>query len=121
MSSARPSETLKRILRSASFRLTLFYAVLFMASAGALFGTVYVTATAAMQDDMAAVLAEEERKGRKVLVLNGIDLAHVGPRFGDELELTPELRKKIEGEDRASLVSALAHDAGAHAHGTRRR
>ena len=62
-------------------------------------------------DDMAAVLADEAAKGRSVMVLNGIDLAHVGPRFGDELELTPELEKKIEGEDRASLVSALAHDA----------
>ena len=55
MSSAR----LTRILRSASFRLTLFYAVLFVASAGVLFATVYVTATAAMQSDMAAVLRSE--------------------------------------------------------------
>ena len=59
MSSARPSSTLGRILRSASFRLTLFYAALFIASAGALFATVYVTATAAMQNDMAAVLRSE--------------------------------------------------------------
>jgi len=59
MSSARPSSTLGRILRSASFRLTLFYAALFIASAGALFATVYVTATAAMQTDMAAVLRSE--------------------------------------------------------------
>lgn len=63
MSSARPTSsktgTLSRILRSASFRLTLFYAVLFMASAGALFATVYWTATAAMQNDMAAVLRSE--------------------------------------------------------------
>jgi signal transduction histidine kinase len=51
--------TLTRVLRSASFRLTLFYAVLFMASAGALFATVYVTASAAMQNDMAAVLRSE--------------------------------------------------------------
>ena len=50
---------LTRILRSASFRLTLFYAVLFVASAGALFATVYWTATAAMQNDMAAVLRTE--------------------------------------------------------------
>ena len=55
MSSAR----LTRILRSASFRLTLFYAALFMASAGVLFATVYWTATAAMQSDMAAVLRSE--------------------------------------------------------------
>jgi signal transduction histidine kinase len=59
MSSARPTSTLARILRSASFRLALFYAVLFMASTGALFATVYVTATAAMQTDMAAVLRSE--------------------------------------------------------------
>lgn len=64
-------------------------------------------------DKMAAVLAEEQARGRTVMVLNGIDLAHVGPRFGDELELTPELEKKIEAEDRESLVAALAHDADA--------
>ncbi|MDP2331615.1 MAG: ATP-binding protein [Reyranella sp.] len=59
MSSARPPRNLTRILRSASFRLPLIYAVLFMVSAGALFATVYYTATAAMQADMAAVLRTE--------------------------------------------------------------
>ena len=59
MSSALPTRTLTRILRSASFRFTLFYAVLFVLSAGALFATVYWTATAAMQNDMAAVLRSE--------------------------------------------------------------
>jgi HAMP domain-containing protein len=55
MSSVR----LIRILRSASFRLPLLYAVLFILSAGALFVTVYWTATAAMQSDMSAVLRSE--------------------------------------------------------------
>ncbi|MFN4017437.1 MAG: sensor histidine kinase [Reyranella sp.] len=55
MSSAR----LIRILRSASFRLPLIYAVLFVLSAGVLFASVYWTATAAMQNDMAAVLRSE--------------------------------------------------------------
>jgi len=59
MSSARPARTLARILRSASFRLPLIYAVMFMVSAGALLATVYYTATAAMQADMAAVLRTE--------------------------------------------------------------
>lgn len=71
MSSARPTRSsignstgssigeLVRILRSASFRLPLIYAVLFVLSAGALFVTVYWTATAAMQADMAAVLRTE--------------------------------------------------------------
>lgn len=55
MSSAR----LIRILRSASFRLPLLYAILFILSAAVLFTTVYWTATAAMQNDMAAVLRSE--------------------------------------------------------------
>jgi signal transduction histidine kinase len=59
MSSAPLTRNLTRILRSASFRLPLLYAVLFMLSAGALFITVYWTATAAMQNDMAAVLRTE--------------------------------------------------------------
>jgi signal transduction histidine kinase len=63
---------LSRIVRSASFRLTLFYAVLFMASAGALFATVYWTATAAMQADMAAVLRSEAYQLAEIHSRNGL-------------------------------------------------
>jgi len=58
MSSARPNRTL-RILRSAAFRLALIYAGLFVVSAGVLFATVFVIATAALQSDMQAVLRTE--------------------------------------------------------------
>lgn len=61
--------------------------------------------------DMGAVLKAEIAKGRSVMILNGIDLAHVGLRFGDEMEITPELETKIEAEDRESLVAAMALDA----------
>jgi hypothetical protein len=61
--------------------------------------------------DLGEVLKAEIAKGRTVMILNGIDLAHVGLRFGDELEITPELEKKIEAEDRNSLVAAMALDA----------
>lgn len=61
--------------------------------------------------DFGSILAAEKAKGRSVAILCGIDLAHVGPRFGDDLEITPELEKKIEAEDRKSLVDALALDA----------
>lgn len=61
--------------------------------------------------DFGEVLAAEAARGRSVLVLNGIDLAHVGPRFGDEDDVTPELEKKIEDEDRRSLVAAMSLDA----------
>ena len=43
---------LTRILRSAAFRLALIYAGLFTVSAGVLFATVFVIATAALQSDM---------------------------------------------------------------------
>ena len=61
--------------------------------------------------DFGAVVRAHRAKGRRVMVLCGIDLAHVGPRFGDDVEITPELERKIEGEDRASLVDAMALDA----------
>lgn len=63
--------------------------------------------------DLGAVVRAHRDAGRRVMVLCGIDLAHVGPRFGDDLELTPELEKKVEAEDRKSLVDALALDADA--------
>lgn len=50
---------LTRILRSAAFKLTLIYAGLFVVSAGVLFATVFVIATAALQNDMRAVLRSE--------------------------------------------------------------
>lgn len=59
------------------------------------------------------VLKERTKKGQRILVLAGIDLAHVGRRFGDELEITPELEKKIEAEDRVSMDHALKLDADA--------
>ncbi|MDP3542296.1 MAG: AmmeMemoRadiSam system protein B [Elusimicrobiota bacterium] len=61
--------------------------------------------------DLGDVLKAELAKGRTVMILSGIDLAHVGLRFGDDLEITPELEKKIEAEDRKSLIDAMALDA----------
>jgi signal transduction histidine kinase len=67
MSSAR----LTRILRSASFRLTLIYTGLFVVSACVLFATVFVIATAALQNDMQAVLRSE-----------ALQLADIHRRYG---------------------------------------
>lgn len=54
---------------------------------------------------------KKRSKARRIMILAGVDLAHVGPRFGDDLELNPALEKKIEGEDRASLARALKLEA----------
>lgn len=50
---------------------------------------------------------------KRILILAGVDLAHVGPSFGDELEPGPELSAKVESEDRVSLEHALKLDADA--------
>jgi signal transduction histidine kinase len=71
MSSVHRSRPLARILRSATFRLTLIYAGLFVVSACVLFATVFVIATAAMQNDMQAVLRTE-----------ALQLAEIHRRYG---------------------------------------
>jgi AmmeMemoRadiSam system protein B len=62
---------------------------------------------------MGAALKSLQERGKKVMILAGVDLAHVGPRFGDELKLGPELEARVEQEDRASLAHALSGDADA--------
>jgi AmmeMemoRadiSam system protein B len=62
---------------------------------------------------MGAALKKRQDRGEKILILAGVDLAHVGPRFGDELKLGPELDARVEKEDRASLALSLKGDADA--------
>jgi AmmeMemoRadiSam system protein B len=57
------------------------------------------------------ILKAEQRAGRRVMVLAGVDFAHVGRRFGDDLDVTPELEKRIEAADRDSLDKALRLEA----------
>jgi AmmeMemoRadiSam system protein B len=50
---------------------------------------------------------------RRVALVAGADLAHVGPRFGDAAPVSAAERERIEREDRAMLESVVAGDAGA--------
>jgi signal transduction histidine kinase len=97
MSSAPTStvRTFSRILRSASFRLTLVYAALFVFSAGALFATVFVTASAAMENDMAAVLRTE-----------GLQLAEIHRRFG-LLGLAEQITRRLNFRTRGPIYYLL--------------
>jgi hypothetical protein len=54
----------------------------------------------------------ESRPGR-VVVVAGADMAHVGPRFGDEHAYDDPKRRKLEAVDRESLDHAASLDAGA--------
>lgn len=48
---------------------------------------------------------------QRAVVIAGADLAHVGPRFGDEAPLSARDRDALEGKDRASLGHAAEADA----------
>jgi AmmeMemoRadiSam system protein B len=54
----------------------------------------------------------ESRPGR-VVVVAGADMAHVGPRFGDDRAYDAEQRTQLERADRGSLERATAVDARA--------
>lgn len=47
------------------------------------------------------------RRGHRVVLIAGADLAHVGPRFGDPKALSARQRKALEATDRQSLALAV--------------
>jgi AmmeMemoRadiSam system protein B len=49
--------------------------------------------------------------GRRVALIAGADLAHMGPRFGDPAPIEATERERIEQEDRAMLDAVVAGDA----------
>jgi AmmeMemoRadiSam system protein B len=58
--------------------------------------------------------------GRRVCVIAGADLAHVGPQFGDSESVTPAWQRDLEAEDRAMLDTVEAGDARAFFESARR-
>ncbi len=58
--------------------------------------------------------------GRRVTLIAGADLAHVGPRFGDPEPVSPADLATLGGEDRAMLEAVEAGDAEAFFDGVAR-
>ncbi len=52
-----------------------------------------------------------ERRGGRVLVVAGADLAHVGPRFGDAAPLDDRGRERLARRDAESIALAVDRDA----------
>ena len=50
---------------------------------------------------------------RRVVVIAGADLAHMGPRFGDPAPISPGELERIESEDREMLAAVTSGDARA--------
>ncbi len=61
--------------------------------------------------NIGALLKKRREQGQKILILAGVDLAHVGRRFGDDMDLTPEVRARVENEDKKSLELAMKLEA----------
>ena len=59
-------------------------------------------------DALAETIAASDRR---VCVIGGVDLAHVGPRFGDGAPNTPASLATVERADRAMLDAVMAGDA----------
>ena len=62
---------------------------------------------------IAQILNARRKKGQKVMILAGVDLAHVGKRFGDDFDIDENWKKRIEQADRDSLEQALNLEADA--------
>jgi len=60
-----------------------------------------------------AIRAARDGDRREVVLVGGVDLAHVGRHFGDESGLTPEFLEEVRSRDRAFLAAAAAVDPSA--------
>lgn len=58
-----------------------------------------------------ALLETMAASGRNVCLIGGVDLAHVGPRFGDAEPNTPESLERVAAADRGMLEAVSAGDA----------
>jgi AmmeMemoRadiSam system protein B len=54
---------------------------------------------------------KQETIGRRVLAVASIDLAHVGPSFGDMFQMDQPRRSELKVQDEALMAAAIAGDA----------
>jgi len=66
---------------------------------------------ARVEDTIGALAETVKAAGRRVLIVAGVDFAHVGPRFGDAAEVDEKLVKWMTEGDAASLRHVAAVDA----------
>jgi len=59
---------------------------------------------------IAALRSELDAEPRRVLILAGVDFAHVGRKFGDEFAADREVAKRVEREDLALIESIKRGD-----------
>ncbi len=68
------------------------------------------------QDDLlgtAVTALQQATAGKKVLAIASVDLAHVGPNFGDDFPMDEPRREQLYGEDMRLIATILQGDADA--------
>ena len=55
-------------------------------------------------------LIKEISKNKRIMVVVGADFSHVGPRFGDDIEITPDVKSEIEKKDKEKINHILNLD-----------
>jgi MEMO1 family protein len=56
------------------------------------------------------LVSKQMKANKKVLVLAGVDMAHVGPHFGDEKPLTPEFMEQVRQRDSEYIETITKRD-----------
>ncbi len=56
-------------------------------------------------------ILQEETNGRKVMAIASVDLAHVGPNFGDDFRVDDQKKMDIEQFDKTIIAAALEGNA----------
>lgn len=56
-------------------------------------------------------LIREISKNKKIMIIAGADFSHVGPRFGDNIQITQSVKSEIEKKDREKIEYILNLDA----------
>ena len=66
-----------------------------------------------IQDFISALRLEIEERGSELCCIAGVDLSHVGQRFGQQVNMTADVLQELERHDREMFASILELDAGA--------
>ncbi|MBA7667535.1 hypothetical protein ES703_75629 [subsurface metagenome] len=64
-----------------------------------------------VQEFLRALKSTIHERGDEVCCIAGVDLSHVGLRFGQSLTLSPSLLKQLETEDRKLIQLVVDLDA----------
>jgi len=70
-----------------------------------------ITGHTEIEEFIEALGAVVKKRGSEVCCIAAVDLSHVGRRFGQEMDMSPELLRRVESADRAMINTILSGEA----------